>query len=153
MAGIVKYKKEFAEKLPDMFANGEDVSEVAIKLGVTRQSFYNWVKQHKEFEEAYNKGKLASEAWWCKLGRAGATGLAVSLIAPQEWNLMESIERYLNLDFKRRKVEAFPAKVSGPSKKKKTAKNTKSKAGDKDKPKIKQRHRDRKNDETPAARR
>jgi len=80
-----------------------------------------------------------------RTGRAGATGLAVSLIAPQEWNLMESIERYLNLDFKRRKVEAFPAKFSGPSKKKKTAKNEKSKVGDKDKPKIKQRHRDRKN--------
>jgi len=82
-----------------------------------------------------------------RTGRAGATGLAVSLIAPQEWNLMESIERYLNLDFKRRKVEALPAKFSGPGKKKKPAKNSKSKTGNKDtgKLKTKQRHRDRKN--------
>lgn len=70
----MKYKKEFAEKLPAMFANGEDVAEVAVLLGVTRKTFYNWVGQHKAFAAAYEQGKLASEAWWCKLGRAGATG-------------------------------------------------------------------------------
>jgi hypothetical protein len=70
----MKYKKEFAEQLPAMFANGEDVSEVALLLGVTRRTFYHWIEKHKEFAEAYEQGKLASEAWWCKLGRAGATG-------------------------------------------------------------------------------
>lgn len=80
-----------------------------------------------------------------RTGRAGEKGTAISLIAPQQWNLMESIERYLNLAFTRRQIKELPAKFSGPAakKKKKTNQKKKQRAGDKAKPK--QRHRDRKN--------
>ncbi len=82
-----------------------------------------------------------------RTGRAGVNGRAVSLISPQEWNLMESIERYLKLSFTPRVVESLPAKFDGPAKKKKTDKNKKDRANSKDKaiPKAKQRHRNRKN--------
>ena len=75
-----------------------------------------------------------------RTGRAGQSGVAVSLISPQEWNLMESIQRYLNLAFEKREVEALPAKFSGPAKKKRAPKKQKGKAK-KEKPKSKQRHR------------
>jgi hypothetical protein len=72
--GLIKYKPELAEKLPEMFANGEDVAEVATKLGISRQTFYQWVEKFPKFAEAYALGKQYSEAWWSKLGRAGAAG-------------------------------------------------------------------------------
>lgn len=89
-----------------------------------------------------------------RTGRAGEHGLAISLIAPQEWNLMESIQRYLKLTFTQRKIDTLPAKFSGPSANKKAGKKKSDKkkkdlkkgnAQDKQKTKAKQRHRNRKN--------
>ncbi len=62
-----------------------------------------------------------------RTGRAGQSGVAVSLISPQEWNLMESIQRYLNLAFEKREVEALPAKFSVRPRKRERRKNRKAK--------------------------
>jgi ATP-dependent RNA helicase SrmB len=88
-----------------------------------------------------------------RTGRAGEEGLALSLIAPQEWNLMSSIERYLGLTFGRREVTGMEARFSGPAKKsagdkaKKKEKEKDKAAKDKKKvkPKAEQRHRVLKN--------
>lgn len=74
MAQKQKYDPAFVERLPGMFANGESVAEVAAALGVSRRAFYDWVEQYPEFKTAYEDGKQLSEAWWTKLGRAGAAG-------------------------------------------------------------------------------
>ena len=71
---MAKYKPEYADQLPMMFANGESVAEVCLQLGITRRAFYDWVEKYPEFSEAYSEGKLYSESWWNKLGRAGAAG-------------------------------------------------------------------------------
>ncbi len=86
-----------------------------------------------------------------RTGRAGETGLAIALVAPQEWNLMSSIERYLGINFTRRKIEGMVAKFQEPEKKTgaKTKKKDKEKHNKKDKgyevPKAEQRHRFKKN--------
>lgn len=51
-----------------------------------------------------------------RTGRAGEQGLAVSLIAPNEWNLKASIERYLNIKMEPRKVKEVPGSYKGPKK-------------------------------------
>ena len=51
-----------------------------------------------------------------RTGRAGEQGLAVALIAPNEWNLKASIERYLNIKMEARKVKEFPGHYKGPKK-------------------------------------
>ena len=71
---MAKYKKEFVDKLPSLMANGESVAEVCGVLNITRETFYQWVKNKPDFAEAYQRGRLLSEAWWQKLGRAGALG-------------------------------------------------------------------------------
>ena len=80
---MAKYKAEYANQLPDMFSNGEDVAEVCLKLGISRRAFYDWIEKHPKFKEGYELGKLASEAWWSKLGRAGAAGKVQ--IQPTVW--------------------------------------------------------------------
>ncbi len=78
-----KYNEDICDELPDMFINGESIAEVSAALGITKQCFHNWVKEHKEFGEAYERGRTLSEAWWTKLGRAGAMGKVP--IQPTVW--------------------------------------------------------------------
>ena len=51
-----------------------------------------------------------------RTGRAGAEGIAISLVAPHEWNLMSSIERYLRRQFERRILKEVPGSFRGPKK-------------------------------------
>lgn len=51
-----------------------------------------------------------------RTGRAGADGLAISLVAAHEWNLMSSIERYLRRQFERRLLKEVPGNFKGPKK-------------------------------------
>ena len=78
-----KYNAKLCALLPAMFANGESVPEVCADLGIHKDTFFEWVKTYKEFSDSYKKGLELSEAWWTKLGRAGATGKAK--IQPATW--------------------------------------------------------------------
>lgn len=57
-----------------------------------------------------------------RTGRAGAGGLAISLVAAHEWNLMSSIERYLRRQFERRLLKEVPGHFKGPKKVKSSGK-------------------------------
>ncbi len=69
-----------------------------------------------------------------RTGRAGREGLAISLIADNEWNLKASIERYLQQTMDSREIPGLKAKYRGPKKVKAsgkaagTKKKTKSKS-------------------------
>lgn len=51
-----------------------------------------------------------------RTGRAGAEGLAITLIDAQEWNLMASVERYLGVHFERRRIPGLAGHYRGPKK-------------------------------------
>jgi superfamily II DNA/RNA helicase len=57
-----------------------------------------------------------------RTGRAGATGLAVSLISAPEWDRMISIQRYLKLEFEKRNLPGLKARYNGPKKQKSSGK-------------------------------
>ncbi|MBA6412793.1 DEAD/DEAH box helicase [Parahaliea sp. F7430] len=89
-----------------------------------------------------------------RTGRAGASGLAISLVDASQWNLMSSIQRYLNTEFEARSLPGLKAKYSGPKKLKSSGKAASSKKkSSKKQPKAKQRARDLKNKGKPAGRR
>ncbi|MGI9279259.1 MAG: DEAD/DEAH box helicase [Endozoicomonas sp.] len=71
-----------------------------------------------------------------RTGRAGEQGLAISLIGPNEWNLMSGIERYLKTRFEKRSIKELRGSWKGPKKLKasgKAAGSKKKKVAAKDK--------------------
>jgi superfamily II DNA/RNA helicase len=70
-----------------------------------------------------------------RTGRAGAEGVAISLVAPHEWNLMCSIERYLRRQFERRTIKELVGSYKGPKKTKASGKPVGSKKKKDDKKK------------------
>ncbi|KAA1192841.1 DEAD/DEAH box helicase [Pseudohalioglobus sediminis] len=86
-----------------------------------------------------------------RTGRAGASGLAITLVSASEWNLMVSIQRYLKTGFEARALPGLKARYSGPKKQKSSGKAAGSKkrrkpAGDK----SKSRARNKKNQGKPS---
>ena len=88
-----------------------------------------------------------------RTGRAGAQGLAVSLVTASEWNLMVSIQRYLKLEFEVRSVPGLKARYNGPKKMKSSGKaaGKKKKRNKSPADKSKTRARNRKNQGKPVA--
>jgi superfamily II DNA/RNA helicase len=78
-----------------------------------------------------------------RTGRAGASGMAVSLVAPPDWNLMISIQRYLGLEFERRALPGLKARYNGPKKQKSSGKAAGKKKKRDRKPSEKRRSRER----------
>src|SRR5690606_14391618 len=87
-----------------------------------------------------------------RTGRADSEGRAISFVSMREWNLTQSIARYLGVELKKISIPGWEAKYKGPSKvkssgkaagfkKKEIEKNKKDVA----KPKVKKRERDKKN--------
>ena len=86
-----------------------------------------------------------------RTGRAGKTGTAISLINANDWNLSQSIARYLNVEFEEIAIKGLQAKFKGKieNKKKNTSKKNsqakKDASKNKSHPKAKQRLRNKKN--------
>jgi len=80
-----------------------------------------------------------------RTGRAGESGLAITLVAPQEWNQFKSIERYLRLEVETRIIAGHESRFKGPAKKATKRPEKDKKTRKKTVPKAKQRHTFRKN--------
>lgn len=89
----------------DVAARGLDVSDIDLVI--------NYDMPHSGDDYLHRTGRT---------GRAGASGLAISLVGPTEWNLMISIQRYLKLAFERRSLPGLKARYSGPKKTKSSGK-------------------------------
>lgn len=69
--GSTKYNDEFCDVVIQEMSNGASIEEVAATLGITKDTFYQWVKRYKDFSDAKKIGEEKSKAWWMKQGRGG----------------------------------------------------------------------------------
>ena len=120
----------------DVAARGLDVKDIELVI--------NFDMPHSGDDYLHRTGRT---------GRAGARGLAVSLVSATEWNLMVSIERYLKLSFERRNLPGLKARYNGPKKLKTSGKaaGSKKKRGKSAADKSKTRQRNKKNRGKPTA--
>jgi superfamily II DNA/RNA helicase len=89
----------------DVAARGLDIPEIDLVI--------NYDMPHSGDDYLHRSGRT---------GRAGANGLAVSLVSATEWNLMISIQRYLKLEFEQRSLPGLKARYHGPKKQKSSGK-------------------------------
>lgn len=85
----------------DLAARGLDVEEVTLVI--------NYDMAHSGNDYIHRVGRT---------GRAGNQGRAISLIASYEWNLSESVQRYLKTRFETIGLPGLKAKFKGPKKSK-----------------------------------
>lgn len=79
-----EWADETAKSLTDMYKNGESLAEVCAELDICKESYYKACDISKQFSDSDRRGKQLSEAWWTKLGRAGAAGKVQ--IQPTVWS-------------------------------------------------------------------
>lgn len=67
----VEYDPNLVATLPDMFKEGQSITEVATELGIHRDTMYDWEKKYPEFSYALAYGRQLAQVWWEKQGREG----------------------------------------------------------------------------------
>lgn len=59
-----KYKKAFCDQLVEKMSEGWSIESFCADVGIAKDTFYNWVKEHPEFSDAKKRGEMASFQWW-----------------------------------------------------------------------------------------
>jgi hypothetical protein len=71
MGGISPYKSTHCVELTKKMAAGLSDTEVMAQWGISRSTFYRWIKEHPELKEAHETGKVMFDAIHEDLGRQG----------------------------------------------------------------------------------
>lgn len=66
-----EYKPEYAEQLYNHLASGLPFDAFGGVVGVCRQTLYNWLRHHVDFQEAKDSGYTASYLFWMQQGIKG----------------------------------------------------------------------------------
>jgi transposase-like protein len=76
MSRQTEYSPDFPVRALDLMRNGASLREVAAELDISFETLQAWRndRQHPEFAQALDEGVALAQAWWEKLGRAGAAG-------------------------------------------------------------------------------
>lgn len=62
MAAPDKYQEKYCADIYRQMAAGLSDTQVMAQWGVSRSTFYRWMKEHPELKEAHEKGKVAFDA-------------------------------------------------------------------------------------------
>lgn len=65
------YRVEMCERVVELGKQGCGTSEIALELGVTRETVRVWGITHEEFSDALKQAKDYALAWWERAGRDG----------------------------------------------------------------------------------
>ncbi len=69
-----KYKKEHCDTLIDLMSKGFSMEAVAGKIGINRDTIYDWVKKYPEFAEAKELGEALCRYYYEDVGLRGQNG-------------------------------------------------------------------------------
>ncbi len=64
-----KYKPEMCETVVELMKEGASQEEVIGSLDISKDTYYRWKEENKDFSDAIKRGIGLSRAWWEKEGR------------------------------------------------------------------------------------
>jgi hypothetical protein len=88
------YDPAYCERVIEMGKQGKSLVQIAVSLGVVRQTVRNWGDEHPEFLAALTRAREESQAWWEGMGQEGLVmqgfnaslwGKNVSCRFPDDW--------------------------------------------------------------------
>lgn len=79
-----KYNPQFCDKVVCLMAKGLSKDAVAGKLGISRDTLYEWCQVHEEFSDSIKEGEAKSRYYWEKIGMDGMMG-KVKGFRPAVW--------------------------------------------------------------------
>jgi transcriptional regulator with XRE-family HTH domain len=74
MGRPTKYRKEFNDEVVALGADGKTDCEIAVALGITTQTLYQWARDKKEFSYSLKKAHDACDAWFVNTFRTAIFG-------------------------------------------------------------------------------
>jgi len=69
MARPTKYKPEMCKVVIELMKEGASQEEVCGHLDISRETFYRWKEENKEFSDTVKRGIQLSQGWWEREGR------------------------------------------------------------------------------------
>ena len=69
-----KYRKKYCKEIIDYMSAGKSLTQFAAKIGVSKQSIYEWDKAHPEFSYALEIARTQCEGFWEQILQGKATG-------------------------------------------------------------------------------
>lgn len=103
MARPSKYDPKLIDEMEAMAQEGASVLECATRMGVCKQTLFNWAEEHPEFLDALTRAKALRQVWWERVHRKCAStgeGNAASIqfglknIAPDDYR--DKVEQELS---------------------------------------------------------
>lgn len=73
-----KYSPEFCDMVLEVMSQGYSKEAVAGHLEISKDTLYNWEKEHKDFSDALKRGVELSRVFWEKIGIEHITHFAKS---------------------------------------------------------------------------
>jgi hypothetical protein len=58
-------------------AKGKSNINFCAAIGISKETFYTWVKEKKDFSDSYKKGRALCETFWENIGMRGILGLPI----------------------------------------------------------------------------
>lgn len=68
-----KYKEEYCQLVMDLGKEGKSVTQIAVHIGVSRQTLYDWKDRYPDFLDALTRAQENAQAWYENLGQDGIT--------------------------------------------------------------------------------
>ncbi len=69
-----KYKPEMCEEVVEHYVSGMSDAQICRELYISRETFYEWVRNREDFAAAVKVGKVFSEAWWIDKAQQAVEG-------------------------------------------------------------------------------
>lgn len=58
------FNQKYHRQIIESMKKGQGISYFAAKIGVSKQTVYNWINENKEFKESFEIAQTACQAYW-----------------------------------------------------------------------------------------